>query len=129
MENYQQDTSREWKDREFSRGESRIRPMRKSYRDSSPEEVKQAVKEQVSKGVAAAAGAIEGFAEEVENDHLPETAEKAIELAGETTRRIAKTSVEQARRTKDAIDESLHEESSQGDSSGTDAWGEQGRTL
>ncbi|MCA1818539.1 MAG: hypothetical protein ABR562_07540 [Thermoplasmatota archaeon] len=76
---------------------------RKSYKESSPEEVKQAVKEQVSKGVAAAAGAVEGFAEEMESDRIPETAGKAIELAGEATRTIAKTTVEQARRTKEAI--------------------------
>jgi hypothetical protein len=84
------------------------KPMRgnrpkKSYRDASPAEVKEAVKETVSKGIAAAAGAVEGVADEMESDHLPDTAGKAIEMVGETTRRIAKTTVEQAKKVKDSV--------------------------
>jgi hypothetical protein len=76
---------------------------RKGYRDASPEEVKEMVKEQVSKGVAAAAGAVEGVAEEMEADNLPEVAGKAIGLVGETARTVAKASVDEARKTRDAI--------------------------
>lgn len=79
------------------------RPKSKSYHDSSPEEVKQQVKETVSKGIAAAAGAVEGVADEMENDHLPDTAGKAIEMVGETARRITQTTVEQAKKVKDSV--------------------------
>jgi len=117
MENYQNDnrtessTTDDWQEREWRKGpnatsEVGARPH-KSYKDSSPEEVKAAVKEQVSKGVAAAAGAVEGLADEMENDHLPETAGRAIGLVGETTRTIAKTTVEEARKTKEAIQGSV----------------------
>lgn len=76
---------------------------RKGYRDSSPEEVKEMVKQEVSKGVAAAAGAVEGVAEEMEADNLPEVAGRAIGLVGETARTVAKTTVDEARKTRDAI--------------------------
>lgn len=107
MENYQNDNRSEsslkddWQEREFRKGP--MAGVRKAYKDSSPEEVKAAVKEQVSKGVAAAAGAVEGLADEMENDNLPETAERAIGLVGKTTRTIARTTLDEARKTKQAI--------------------------
>ena len=85
----------------------------RGYRDSSPEEVKEMVKQEVSKGVAAAAGAVEGVADEMEADNLPEVAGRAIEIVGQTARTVARTTVDEARKTRDAIKQSMEGDASQ----------------
>jgi hypothetical protein len=74
--------------------------MAPSFAEQSPAEVRERVKNQVKKGIAGIAGALEGFNEEVEEDHLPEKTEQAIHNAGETTRKVAGAAREETQETR-----------------------------
>lgn len=75
----------------------------KSYKDSSPQEVKEKVKETVAKGVAAVAGALKGFSEEAKSNDLANSTKEAIQKAGETTREIAGTAKSEFQSTKEQL--------------------------
>lgn len=75
----------------------------REFGKKTPEEVKENVKRVVGSGVAAAAGAVEGFNEQMEENHIPEQAAKAVEQAGRTTKEIARTVREQGTEVKNAI--------------------------
>lgn len=75
----------------------------KSYKDQSPEEVKEKVKETVAKGVAAVAGALKGFTEEAKKDDLAGSTKEVIQRAGETTREIAGTAKSEFQSTKSEL--------------------------
>ncbi|HET6398464.1 MAG TPA: hypothetical protein VFH47_02795 [Candidatus Thermoplasmatota archaeon] len=75
----------------------------KGLRGKSADEVKQTVKEAVGKGIAAVSGAVEGFADRIEQDHLPEVSRKAIEQVGETTRAFTDTTKSEFQQIKESV--------------------------
>lgn len=75
----------------------------RSFRESSPDEVRERVKEAVQKGVAAVAGALKGFSEEAKKHNLAESTKEAIHKAGETTRQVAGTTAKEFQRTKEHL--------------------------
>lgn len=77
----------------------------KSFKESTPDEVKDRVKETVAKGVAAVAGALKGFADEVEKNRLAESTRNAIEKAGGTAREVISSTTEQVRGLRQPIKE------------------------
>jgi hypothetical protein len=81
----------------------------KRFSERSPEEVRQAARDMVRRGVASLAGALEGLNSEVEEEHLPEKAEQAIHNIGETTRKFAGAAKEETRQTRDALKGAMHE--------------------
>lgn len=91
----------------------------KSFRDKSPEEVKDTVKDKVAKGVAAVAGALKGFTEEAQKNDLANSTKEAIQKAGDTTRTLASTAKEEYRSTKETIKPSGGSLSSGSSSSGS----------
>lgn len=76
---------------------------KKAYKDSSPEEVKDRMKETVAKGVAAVAGALKGFTEEAKKNDLPNATKEVIQKAGETTRSVAGTAKSEFQQTKEEL--------------------------
>jgi hypothetical protein len=74
-----------------------------SFKDSSPEDVKNRVKETVQKGVAAVAGALKGFSEEAKKNDLAGSTKQAIQKAGETTREVAGTVRDEYKGTKEHL--------------------------
>jgi hypothetical protein len=75
----------------------------KPFNESSPEEVRDRVKETVQKGVAAVAGAIKGFSEEARRHDLAKTTKQAIQKAGETAREVAGTARQEIRQTREHL--------------------------
>lgn len=92
------------------------RTSRKPMADLSPDEVKESVKEKVAKGLAAVAGALEGFSEQVRKNDLPDTAKNALHEAGETTRKVAKTAKDELSEMKGSIGRSGSTQGSEGGS-------------
>lgn len=86
----------------------------KSFRESSPDEVREMVRERVSKGIAAFTGALEGFVQRTKGDHLADKTREAIEGAGETTRQAISSTGEQIDRTRETLKESHIGESARG---------------
>lgn len=77
----------------------------RSFKDMSPEEVRDMMRQKVAKGVAAVAGALQGFNDESKKDNLPEETRKAIQTAGETTRTAASTSKDEFHKTAEKTSE------------------------
>lgn len=75
----------------------------KGYKDASPEEIQKLVSERVAKAVAAAAGAVEGFATQMRESKLVDNTRDAIEQVGQTASTIAGTTREQFQNTRKAI--------------------------
>lgn len=75
----------------------------KSGSASGADDVKQRVKESVSKGVAAVAGALKGFSEEAQKHDLAGSTKQAIQKAGETTRQLAGTVTKEFQQTKEHL--------------------------
>jgi hypothetical protein len=90
----------------------------KSFRESSPDEVREMMKERVAKGIAAVTGALEGFIERSRGGELPKKTREAIESAGETSREAIATTSEQVSRTADVASEKLRETRSNVEKSG-----------
>lgn len=60
--------------------------LKDTLKTGSPDEVKERVKETVERGIAAVAGALEGFNRGTEKNKLPEQTKGAIHQAAETTK-------------------------------------------
>ena len=79
---------------DYSKGTSSIesgsgehhKTIRETFKEGTPDDVRDRVKEAVQKGVAAVAGALKGFTEQSQKTDMPGTTKGAIHQAGETTR-------------------------------------------
>lgn len=78
----------------------------KSFRDASPDEVREMMKERVAKGIAAFTGALEGFVERSRKGELAQKTRQAIESAGETGREVISSTSEQISQTSNKVGES-----------------------
>jgi hypothetical protein len=78
----------------------------KSFREASPDEVREMVKEKVAKGIAAVTGALEGFVERSRRGELAGKTRQAIEQAGETGREAISATSEQLSKTGSKVEES-----------------------
>lgn len=76
---------------------SGAKSVRETFRTGSPDDVKERVKEAVAKGVAAVAGALKGFNEQMQQNRVPEKTREAIQRAGETTREAVSSTSEQVK--------------------------------
>ncbi|MEA3190705.1 MAG: hypothetical protein QOD77_1287 [Thermoplasmata archaeon] len=85
-----------------------------NFKESSPEEIQKFVSDRVAKAVAAAAGAVEGFATQMRESKVAENTKDAIEKVGETATTIVGTTRQQFQNTKGAI-QGGHEGSGYGD--------------
>jgi len=63
----------------------------------------QKAKEKVGKGVASAAGAVDGFTEKVKEHDVGRKTEEALKTAGDTTRQVAGTAAKEVKETKDHV--------------------------
>lgn len=88
-----------------------------SFKDASPEDVKNKVKETVQKSVAAVAGALKGFSEEAKKHNLADATKQAIQRAGETTRQVVGTTAKEFQQTKDHVKSAVKKTGSAGSSS------------
>lgn len=57
----------------------------------SPEAIRKKMSDNVRRGVAIVTGVVEGYAGELKDSHLPQNAEQAVHLTGQTARRFAET--------------------------------------
>lgn len=70
---------------------------------SAADQAYQKSKEKVGKGVATAAGAVDGFNEKMEEHDVAGQTKNAIKTAGETTREVAGTAAKQVTQTKEHV--------------------------
>lgn len=72
----------------------------KPYNELSADEVYEKSKRTAGKGVAAAAGSMEGFNEKMEEKQVGAKAKEALQKTGQTTREVAGTATEEFQKTK-----------------------------
>ena len=77
------------------------RPSRSQGMGSS-DDAKQRVHDLVANAIGTIAGAVEGFVDTMKETELADRTKEAIELAGETVTNVTRTSIEQAKRIRDA---------------------------
>lgn len=70
---------------------------------SAADEAYEKAKETVGKGVATAAGAVDGFNEKMDKHDVANKAAQAISKTGESTRQVAGTAVKEAVQTKEHV--------------------------
>lgn len=71
--------------------------FRDTFRDGSPDDVRDKMKDIVAKGVAAVAGALRGFTEESEREDVAGQSRSAIHAAGDTVGKTASTVTEEVK--------------------------------
>lgn len=79
-----------------SESERNMARMREAWRSGSPNEVREATRNLVEKGVAAVAGALRGFADAAQREKMPDEARKAVHQAGETAKAATSEAQNQA---------------------------------
>jgi hypothetical protein len=101
----------------------------KPFKEASPEEVRERVKETVQKGVAAVAGALKGFTEESKKHDLAKSTKQAIRKAGETARQVAGTATKEIKETRQHLKAGGASTTGAGPTTGTDRFGMGGSQI
>lgn len=79
------------------------RGFRETFKSGTPDEVRDKVKNVVEKGVAAVAGALRGFSDKAEKEHISESTKGAIHQAGEATRSTVAGVTEEVKNLKEPL--------------------------
>lgn len=87
-----------------SPGQSNV--PKKAFKDASPDEVREMMKDRVAKGLAAVTGALEGFIERSQRGELADKTRNALQEAGHTTREAIRGTSEQMDKTRQTAKES-----------------------
>lgn len=99
MEHTTTQTRRESERQQRTTAEEHERP----YSDLSPQEAHDKTEETVSRWIATAAGVVEGFADTMKKNDVPQKMKEAVQKLGEATRKVGKTTKEEYQKTKQEV--------------------------
>lgn len=79
--------------------------FKETFKQGSPDEVRDKVKDVVQKGVAAVAGALKGFADTTQKEDVAGSTKSAIHQAGETTRTTVSSVTDEVKNLREPLKE------------------------